>query len=80
MSDVIPGTLVHMRTVRRFAHYMAGELIAVPFDAARDLHARRLAEPLQLFVPAGPAVATATEDGSEAPATPQRQPGGVVRK
>ena len=43
MSGVVPGTLVHMRTLRRFAHYMAGELIAVPFDAAKDLEAKRLA-------------------------------------
>lgn len=78
MSGVVPGTLVEMRTLHRFAHYNAGELIAVPFDAARDLDARRLAQPLRLFVPT-PAP-TATEDGSEAPATPQRQPGGVVRK
>jgi hypothetical protein len=75
MSDVIPGTLVQMRTTRRFAHYMAGEMIAVPFDAARDLHARRLAEPLSLFVPAGPAAA-----GEDPPTVPLRQPGGVVRK
>jgi hypothetical protein len=58
-----------MRTLRRFAHYTAGELIAVPFDAARDLDAKRLAQPLQLFVP-----------GAEGDAQPVRQPTGVVRK
>jgi hypothetical protein len=73
MSDVVPGTLVHMRTLRRFAHYSAGELIAVPFDAARDLDARRLAQPLQLFVPVAPGAA-------EEPAAPVRQPTGIVRK
>ena len=72
MSDVVPGTLVHMRTLRRFAHYSAGELIAVPFDAARDLDAKRLAQPLQLFVPTPPG---ATEEP-----TPVRQPTGMVRK
>jgi len=63
------GTLVHMRTLRRFAHYNAGEMIAVPFDVARDLDAKRLAQPLQLFVPTG---------GEEAP--PVRQPAGIGRK
>jgi hypothetical protein len=77
MSGVVPGTLVHMRTLRRFSHYNAGELIAVPFDAARDLDAKRLAQPLQLFVPG----AAADADGDlPAPMMPQRQPGGVVRK
>lgn len=70
-ATVVPGTLVHMRTLRRFAHYTAGELIAVPFDAARDLDARRLAQPLQLFVPGARA---------EGDAQPVRQPTGVVRK
>jgi hypothetical protein len=73
MSGVVPGTLVHMRTLRRFSHYMAGELIAVPFDAAKDLEAKRLAQPLQLFVP--------TPVGAAMPvAEPVRQPAGIVRK
>jgi hypothetical protein len=73
MSDVAPGTLVQMRTTRRFSHYLAGEVIAVPFAAARDLHAKRLAEPLHLLVPT--AAAAAPDD------TPQRQaPATVVRK
>jgi hypothetical protein len=72
MSGVVPGTLVHMRTLRRFAHYMAGELIAVPFDAARDLEAKRLAQPLQLFVP--------VPVGSTEDPAPARQPTGIVRK
>jgi hypothetical protein len=53
MSDLAPGTLVQMRTLRRFSHYMAGEVIAVPMDAARDLDAKRLAQPLSIMVPAG---------------------------
>jgi plasmid maintenance system antidote protein VapI len=72
MSDVVPGTLVHMRIMRRFSHYMPGELIAVPFEAARDLDAKRLAQPLQLFVPTPVAASEAAE--------PVRQPAGIVRK
>jgi hypothetical protein len=72
MSGYVPGTLVHMRTLRRFAHYNAGELIAVPFDAARDLDAKRLAQPLELFVP--------TVAGGEDAPVPVRQPSGMVRK
>jgi hypothetical protein len=65
-----------MRTTRRFAHYNAGELIAVPIDAARDLDAKRLAQPLQLFIPA-----PAATEGEDAAATaPVRQPAGIVRK
>ena len=67
---VAPGTMVHMRTLRRFAHYNVGEMIAVPFDTARDMEARRLAQPLQLFVPGVP--------GEQA--APIRQPSGLVRK
>jgi hypothetical protein len=61
-----------MRTLRRFAHYNAGEMIAVPIDAARDLEAKRLAQPLQLLVPP-----VATED---APAARQTVGAGIVRK
>jgi hypothetical protein len=75
MSDIVPGTLVHMRTTRRFAHYNQGEMIAVPFEVARDLEAKRLAQPLQLFVPA-PAATDVAEDA----AAPIRQPAGIVRK
>jgi hypothetical protein len=74
MSGVVAGTMVQMRTLRRFSHYMVGELIAVPFAAARDLEAKRLAQPLQLFVPVP--VGT-TED--PAPAR-QAQPTGIVKK
>jgi hypothetical protein len=70
---VIPGTLVQMRTLRRFHHYNAGELIAVPMDAAQDLARKRLAEPLQLLVP------TQVAAGASASAAP-RQPGSTVRK
>jgi hypothetical protein len=68
-----PGTLVQMRTLRRFHHYSAGEIIAVPMAAAQDLAARRLAQPLQLLVP-GPVAAAAAE-----PAT-RPAPAAVVRK
>jgi hypothetical protein len=68
-----PGTLVQMRTMRRFAHYTAGEIIAVPMDAAQDLAAKRLAQPLAIMVPA-----KATEASPES--VPVRQPAQVVRK
>jgi hypothetical protein len=73
MSGLAPGTLIQVRTTRRFAHYYVGEIIALPPDAARDLVARRLAEPLAMMVPAPPLVA-------DPPAQPQRQPMGTVRK
>lgn len=78
MSDLAPGTLVQMRTLRRFSHYFAGELIAVPIEAARDLDAKRLAQPLSLLVPTPAAVSGAGDD----PPTPvpTRQPAGIVRK
>jgi hypothetical protein len=75
MSEPAPGTLVRMRTLRRYHHYMAGETIAVPFDAARDLHARRLAEPLDLLVPPGPAAAA-----EDPPAAARAMPAATVRK
>jgi hypothetical protein len=61
-----------MRVTRRFSHYQQGEMIAVPFDAARDLDARRLAQPVQLFVPTPPGDTPEPEQ--------RRQPAGVVRK
>lgn len=74
MSGFVPGTLVEMRTLRRFSHYNAGELIAVPVDAARDLEVKRLALPLQLFVPRA-------AEPDDAPAAPARaQPAATVRK
>ena len=78
MSDeVVPGTSVRMRVVKRFSHYNAGDLIAVEFYAARELAAKRLAQPLDLLVPT-PVVAAGSDDSS--PSGPLRQPGGVVRK
>ena len=75
MSDMVPGTLVKMRTLRRFAHYTVGEHIAVPMDAAQDLAARRLAQPLAIMVP------TPVEASAESkPTEPIRQPSQVVRK
>ena len=76
MTGIVPGTKVQMRTLRRFHHYNAGEIIAVPLAAARDLEAKRLAQPLHLLVP------TAVVAAAEAEAVvPQRQPGGgTVRK
>jgi hypothetical protein len=58
--------------------YMAGELIAVPMDAAQELHAKRLALPLDLLVPIPPAATVPEESGSTS--GPLRQPGGIVRK
>jgi hypothetical protein len=73
MTDLIPGSLVQMRTLRRFSHYNAGEMIAVPMEAAQDLARKRLAQPIQILVP--PQVAAAE------PAAPTpRQPIGTVRK
>jgi hypothetical protein len=80
MSDVLaPGTLVQMRTLRRFSHYMAGEIIAVPYEAARDLDAKRLAAPLAMMVPAPRPEAAPEGDPAAAPA-PRAQPAGTVRK
>jgi hypothetical protein len=75
MSDMVPGTLVDMRIMKRFAHYTVGDRIAVPMDQAQDLAARRLAQPMQLLVP------TPVEASAESkPADPIRQPAQVVRK
>jgi hypothetical protein len=70
-GEIVPGTMVQMRTLRRFHHYNAGEIIAVPMEAAQDLARKRLAQPLQLLVPTP--VAAATADAV-------RQPGSQVRK
>ena len=70
-----PGTLVQMRTMRRFAHYLAGEIIAVPMDAAQDLAAKRLAQPLAIMVPAK--VEASAESKADATV---RRPAEVVRK
>lgn len=52
MSDVVPGTHVRMRVLKRYSHYNVGEVIAVEFYAARELAAKHLAQPLDLLVPA----------------------------
>ena len=78
MSEHVPGTLVQMRTLRRFSHYFAGELIAVPMEAARDLDAKRLAAPLSLMVPT-PATQAGAGDDPPTP-VPVRQPAGIVKK
>lgn len=70
MSGIVPGTLVQMRTLRRFSHYNRGEVIAVPIEVGRDLEAKRLAQPLHLMVPSPRAEAAARQPGV----------GGVVRK
>jgi len=76
MSEVVRGTMVQMRTLRRFHHYNAGEVIAVPYAAAKDLEAKRLAQPLHLLVPTPVAAADATGGGG-----PARNPStGLVRK
>lgn len=73
MSDApVPGTLFQVRVDRRFSHYAVGEMIAVPYEAARDLQARRLGTPLHALVPMPP--------GGAEEAAPVRQPTGVVRK
>ena len=78
MSDVVEGTQVRMRVSKRFSHYNVGDLIAVEFFAARELAAKRLAQPLDLLVPT-PVVA-AGSDGGPPSSGPLRQPGAVVRK
>jgi hypothetical protein len=77
MSDVVPGTTVRMRVLHRFSHYNVGELIGVEFYAARELAAKRLAEPLDLLVPT-PVAAAGTADSP--PAGQLRQPAAIVRK
>ena len=62
-----------MRTMRRFSHYNAGEMIAVPMQAAQELARKHLAQPIQILVP--PQVADAAPG-----APPVRQPMGTVRK
>jgi hypothetical protein len=77
MSDFSadPHTLVKMQTLRRFAHYNRGEVIAVTLDQAHDLANKRLAQPLAIMVPIKPA-----EPGAPVDSTPTRQPSQVVRK
>jgi hypothetical protein len=77
MIDVIPGTTVRMRVLRRFSHYNVGEMIGIEFYAARELAAKRLAEPLDLLVPTPVAAAGAVDPP---PAGQLRQPASVVRK
>jgi hypothetical protein len=73
MSDMVPGTLVKMQVLRRYAHYTVGEVIAVPMDAAQDLAAKRLATPLAIMVP--------VEAPAESkPADTVRRPAEMVRK
>jgi hypothetical protein len=62
--------MVRMRVVRRYHHYNVGELIAVPLAEGKDLEARRLAQPLDIMVPA-----TAGQEAATA-----RAPASVVRK
>ena len=71
---MVPGTLVDMRIMKRFAHYTVGDRIAVPMDQAQDLAARRLAQPMQLLVP------TVEASPESKPDAPIRQPAQVVRK
>jgi hypothetical protein len=78
MSDVIEGTQVRMRVIKRFSHYNAGDLIAVEFYGARELAAKRLAQPLDLLVPTP--VAAVGPDGLPPPSGSLRQPSGLVRK
>lgn len=78
MSDdfsTVPGVMVQMRTMRRFAHYTVGEIIAVPMDAAQDLATKRLAQPLAIMVPAK--VEASAESKADAAV---RRPAELVRK
>lgn len=75
MSDVVPGTHVRMRVTRRYGSYNVGDLIAVEFWAARELDAKRLAQPIDLLVPR-----QAAAESEPPAAVPQRQPATVVRK
>ena len=77
MSDLVPGTMVRMRTTRRFGHYNVGELIAVSLGQGRELHAKQLAEPVDMLVPTQPA-SPAPPDAATGGAT--RTPAQVVRK
>ena len=78
MSDIPAGTMVQMRIVRRYHHYNAGDVIAVPLDAGRKLEVQRLATPLHLLVPT---VRAPAEPGDPSPSpAPLRQPAGIVRK
>jgi hypothetical protein len=71
MIDMVPGALVKMQIMRRFAHYTIGDQIAVPMDQAQDLAAKRLATPLAIMVPAS---------AESKPADTVRRPAEVVRK
>lgn len=51
MSDLAPGTLIRMRTTKRFGHYNVDELIAVTPEQGRELYAKRLAQPVDMLVP-----------------------------
>ena len=53
---------------------MVGERIAVPFGAAKELEAKRLALPLQLLVP------VKSDDATAGETPPLRAPGGIVKK
>jgi hypothetical protein len=67
--------MVRMRVIRRYPHYPVGEVIAVPLHEGRDLEVKRLAQPLDILVPA------AAGDGQEAAtASAARAPASVVRK
>ena len=74
MSDMVPGMLVQMRTIRRFAHYTAGDIIAVPMDTAQNLAANRFAQPLAIMVP------VPVEAPPESKPDAIRQPAQMVRK
>jgi len=72
-------SLIQMRFVRRHHNYNAGDVAAFPLDAARQLHAMRVAEGLAELVPHRPP-ATTPEDGSPQPPASLRGPPSVVRK
>jgi hypothetical protein len=64
--------MIVMRFTRRHGMYGTNDRAAFPLDAARQLHAMRVAVGEYALVPPSP-------QAGEAP-TPQRQPGSMVKK
>ena len=71
-------SMIQMRFVKRHQIYNAGDVVAVPLTAARQLHAMRVAVGLAELVPTMPP--TQPEGASPPPSGNLRQPGTVVRK
>ena len=69
MSDLAtdPNTLVKMRVTRRYSHYTAGDVIAVPMLTAQDLAMRRFATPLAIMTPMKPDASEESKPGRSDP-------------